>query len=324
MLELVIQTNDLTRYFGRKAAVQQLNLCVPCGGVYALMGRNGSGKTTTIRMLLGLQAATRGSATILGADCTQLTPEVRARIGYMSEGHFIYGWMRVEQCARFQAGSFPRWNQQIFNAVIDHFSLDLKAKAGSLSRGERAGLCLALTLAPEPELLVLDDPALGLDPIARRSLVEAILAVTSRRDRTILLCSHYLDDVERVADYVGILDRGVLRVQCTLDEFRNRIGRWVLKYPAPPRDVPNVRGLVHARLVEKEIHLTIANCDEEVERSLASLGAMAVERVPLSLDQAVIDYLAARGRTGSLLDAVGAGKEIEFEDVTRNEPVETS
>jgi ABC-2 type transport system ATP-binding protein len=309
MQDLVIETHDLTRYFGRKAAVRQLNLCVPHGGVYALMGRNGSGKTTTIRMLLGLQAPTRGSATILGTDCMQLNPAVRGRIGYLSEGHFVYGWMRLRDAARFQQGSYPHWNQQVFDAVIDHFRIDLNAKAGSLSRGERAGLCLALTLAPEPELLVLDDPALGLDPVARRSLVEAILAVTSRRDRTILLCSHHLDDVERVADHIGILDGGVLRVQCTLDEFRQRMGRFVLKFPSMPRDVPHVPGLVHTRIIDNEAHLTIANPDEETEKRLGSMGALAVERVPLSLDLAVIDYLAARGRTGSLLQIAGGGND---------------
>lgn len=323
MSDFVIQTNNLTRYFGRKAAVQQVNLAVPRGGVYALMGRNGSGKTTTIRMLLGLQAPTRGSASILGTDCRQLTAAIRSRIGYLSEGHFVYRWMRVRECARFQAESFPRWNKEIFQAVIAHFNLNSDAKAGSLSRGERAGLCLALTLAPEPELLVLDDPALGLDPVARRSLVEAILAVTSRRDRTILLCSHYLDDVERVADHIAILDRGVLRVQSTLDEFRQWIGRWVLKYPAPPRELPNVRGLVHSKVVDNEAHLTIANFNEQTEKILAASGALAVERVSLSLDQAVIDYLASGGRTGSLLQAVGAGESTLDDAKTSPEVAET-
>ena len=325
MPELIIQTNNLTRYFGRKAAVRQLNLAVPRGGVFALLGRNGSGKTTTIRMLLGLQAPTRGSATILNTDCMQLTPAVRARIGYLGEGHFVYGWMRVREAARFQAACFPRWNQKVFDGVIDHFNLDGDAKVRHLSRGEKAGLCLALTLAPEPELLVLDDPALGLDPVARRALVEAMLAVTSRQDRTILLSSHYLDDVERVADHIAILDRGILRVQCPVDEFRQRVGRWIVKFPAPPRDVPKIRGLVHARVIENDIELTIANANEDTERALAECGAMAVERAPLSLDQAVIDYLSTRGRSGSLLQVVGGGNDIaRSESDSIAETVETT
>jgi ABC-2 type transport system ATP-binding protein len=325
MGEIVIRTHGLTRYFGRKAAVQQLNLAVPRGGVFALMGRNGSGKTTTIRMLLGIQSPTRGSASILGTDCTQLTPDVRSRIGYLSEGHFVYGWMRVRECARFQAGCFPHWNQKVFDAVIDHFNLDGDAKARTLSRGERAGLCLAITLAPEPELLVLDDPALGLDPVARRALVEAMLAVTSQRDRTILLSSHYLDDVERVADHIAILESGVLRVQCSLDEFRSRMSRWILKFSESPREIPNVPGLVHSRVIDNELNVTVANPSEETEALLAATGAITVERVSLALDHAVIDYLTDRGHSGSLLQAVGTKQELPLADLEPSpEQLETS
>jgi ABC-2 type transport system ATP-binding protein len=198
----------------------------------------------------------------------------------------------------------------VFDAVIDHFGLDPCAKAATLSRGERAGLCLALTLAPEPELLVLDDPAQGLDPVARRALVEAMLAVTSRKDRTIFLSSLYLDDIERVADHIAILDRGVLRAHCTVDAYRERMGRWILRFAGRPREIPKINGLVHSRIVDTELHLTVANPSEETEAALAQTGAIAVERVPLSLDQAVIDYLTDRGRSGSLLQLVVANSEI--------------
>ncbi len=310
MNDFVIQTNKLTRYFGRKAAVQQLNLSVPRGSVFALLGRNGSGKTTTIRMLLGLVTPSRGSASVLGCDSLHLTADVRARIGYLSESHFAYRWMTIRECARFQAGSFPRWSQRVFDAVVDHFGLDHAAKAGTLSRGERAELCLAMTLGTEPELLILDDPALGLDPVARRSLVEAMLAVTSHKDRTILFSSHLLDDVERVADHVAIIDQGVLRVQSSVDEFRNRIAQWRLRFEQLPDSLPKLPGLVHTKYVGNEIHLTIANADQQTESTLQKTGAFEFERVALSLDQAVIDYLTARGRTGSLLAAVRSDEPV--------------
>ncbi len=137
--ELVIQTDGLTRYFGRKKAVDSVSLRVPRGCVYALLGRNGSGKTTSIRMLLGLIEPTRGNASVLGHDSRDLSPEVRARIGYMSESHSLYRWMRVRECGEFQKSFHAKWNDSIFRAVIDHFRLDPKAKAGHLSRGERAG-----------------------------------------------------------------------------------------------------------------------------------------------------------------------------------------
>ena len=129
MADLAISTCNLTRYFGSKCAVNQVNLQVPRGSVFALLGRNGSGKTTAIRMLLGLLAPTRGSAEILGCDSTKLTAAVRARIGYLTESHFVYGWMRVHECEKFQSQTFPRWNHKIFSAVVDYFRLDANAKA---------------------------------------------------------------------------------------------------------------------------------------------------------------------------------------------------
>jgi len=168
----VIQTRGLTKYYGSRPAVQDLNLAVECGSVFGFLGRNGSGKTTTIRMLMGLVPPTRGTGSILGYDIRALPPEGRARIGYLTEEHQLYGWMSVKECGDFQARFYPRWNEKVFRGVIGHFGLKPVARVKDLSRGERAGLCLGLTLAPDPELLILDDPGLGLDPVARRALVE--------------------------------------------------------------------------------------------------------------------------------------------------------
>src|SRR5262249_8388520 len=136
----VIQARGLTRYFGRKCAVDSLSFRVPRGSVFAFIGRNGAGKTTTIRMLLGLLEPTRGSSTILGYDSMALPPATRARIGYMAEGHPVYAWMRVRQCEGFQRGFYDHWNQDIFAAVIDYFAIDPRTKAGHLSHCQRAGL----------------------------------------------------------------------------------------------------------------------------------------------------------------------------------------
>src|ERR1700722_7073462 len=216
--ESVIQVRGLTRYFGRKCAVDSVSFEVARGSVFAFIGRNGAGKTTTIRMILGLLEPTRGSSTILGYDSAALPPEARARIGYIAEGHPVYGWMRVGQYAGFQRGFYDHWNQETFAAVIDYFAIDPRTKAGHLSHGQRAGLHLAMTLAIEPEVLVLDDPATGLDPAARRSLLEAMIYFTRSRERTIFFSTHLLDDVERVADHVAVLDYSVLRV-CLYVQF---------------------------------------------------------------------------------------------------------
>lgn len=306
--DFVIQTAGLTRCFGSRCAVDTLNLSVPRGSVFAFLGRNGSGKTTTIRMLLGLLPPTRGRATILGHDCRRIPPAVRARIGYMAEGHPVYGAMRVGECGRYQARFYPHWNDRVFSAVIDHFALSPMARATDLSRGERAGLSLAMTLAPEPELLVLDDPMIGLDPVARRALLEAIVYVTRRRDRTIFFSSHLLSDVERVADHVAILDRSVLRASCSTESFLRHLRQFVLRYPGRPPQLPAILGLVDALRSDTEIRLTIANLNGDAQRVLSSLGAAEVMEVPVSFEEAAISYLAHRGERTFFLQSGETGE----------------
>jgi ABC-2 type transport system ATP-binding protein len=234
MNDLVIQTRGLTRLFGAKAAVSDLRLEVPRGAVFAFLGRNGSGKSTTIRMLLGLLPPTCGTGELLGCDIRALTPEIRARVGYLAEDHPLYGWMTVQEAGDFQRSFFPRWNQKTFRAITDYFNLKLDSRIRTLSRGERAGVSLALTLAQDPELLILDDPAMGLDPVARRALVESMVHLTRRKDRTIFYSSHELADVERVADWIAVIDHGVLRASCAVDTFRSRVKQFRLHFETAP------------------------------------------------------------------------------------------
>jgi len=301
----VIETRALTRYFGNRKAVDGLTMTVPRGSVFAFLGRNGSGKTTTIRMLLGLTEPTRGSSRVLGYDSQALPPDARARIGYMSESHTLYNWLTVRQCGEYQSRFYPRWNDRIFQAVVGHFRLHPSAKAGQLSRGERAGLSLAITLAPEPELLILDDPALGLDPVARRSLLESMIYVTRGADRTIFFSSHLLEDVERVADYLAILDRSVLRACCPIETFRSHVKQFLLRYggnATPPAQLPSLPGLLHVRRSRAELRLTIAGANEQTQRLLRTLGADAVEETPVGFNDALVGYLGDRGEQGFFLE----------------------
>ena len=306
---VVIETHNLTKYFGTRKAVDALTLAVPRGSVFAFLGRNGSGKTTTIRMLLGLAEPTRGSSKILGHDSQSLPPEVRARIGYMSESHSLYDSLTVRQNGEYQSRFYPRWNERIFQAVAGHFRLDPRTKAGQLSRGERAGLALAITLAPEPELLVLDDPAIGLDPVARRSLLESMIYVTRGSNRTIFFSSHLLEDVERVADHLAILDRSVLRACCPVETFRKHVKQFLLGYAAnaaPPATLPALPGLLQARRSMGELRLTIAAAGENTQEALRSLGAVSIEEIPVGFDDALVGYLGDRGEQGFFLEETAA------------------
>ncbi len=302
----VIEVRALTRYFGARCAVDSLSFQVPRGSVFAFLGRNGAGKTTTIRMILGLLEPTRGSTTILGSDSATLPPELRARIGYMAEGHPVHGWMRVGQYGRYQGGFYPRWNQELFAAVIDHFSIDPRTKAGHLSHGQRAGLHLAMTLAAEPEVLMLDDPATGLDPAARRSLLEAMIFFTRSRRRTIFFSTHLLDDVERVADHVAVLDYSVLRACCSVETFCEQVRRLVVRFPSePPRELPRLPGLLQEVRHENELTLILANANGQTHRLLESLGALEIEEQTLGLEEAMIAYVGRHGKKSHLLKHLG-------------------
>jgi ABC-2 type transport system ATP-binding protein len=303
--QAVIRTRGLTRYFGGKCAVYDLNLEVPRGCVFALVGRNGSGKSTAIRLMLGLLRPTRGEASILGYPSGELPPEARTRIGYLTEEHQLYGWMSVRACGEFQSRFYPRWNERIFRGVIEHFGLSSEIRVRNLSRGERAGLCLALTLSPDPELLILDDPALGLDPVARRSLIESMIYLTRQSERTIFFSTHQLADMERVADYVAVLDQSVLRACCPVDAFREAVRQVRLQFTGEPPKLPELPGLLRATRTERGIRLVCIHYNEAVQQALVALRPSEFEVSAVSLEEAMISYLGDRGEKSFIL----SGKE---------------
>jgi ABC-2 type transport system ATP-binding protein len=291
MSDYAIQTHHLTRYFGAKRVVYDLNLAVPRGSIFGFLGRNGSGKTTSLRMILGLLAPTWGSSTILGHDSQHLPPHVRARIGYLAEGHPVFGWMRVQDAQAFQSRFYPKWNSGLFNSVLEFFRVDPRTRARNLSRGERAGLCLAMALAPEPDLLVLDDPAIGLDPVARRSLLESMVYATRQADRTIIFSSHLLADIERMADHIAVLDYSVLRAQCSLETFRSCVQQFVLKFAGNPPELPPISGMIQCIPRANHLRLTLVNVTQETRALLQRLAPLGIDEVPISLEDAFVSYL---------------------------------
>ena len=225
----VIVTHRLTKYYDAQCVVDGLNLRVAQGTVYGLLGRNGAGKSTTIKMLLGMVHPSYGRAEVLGEDAEQLRPETRARIAYLAEGHPLYRWMTIGQAVRFNRAFYDRWNDRLLEQILDHFELSPKRKIRRLSRGQQAQVALALAVATDPEVLILDDPTIGLDTVVRRDFLESLIQIIQRRGRTILFSSHILGDVERVADRIGILDEGVLRVDCPTDHFKESVRKVLLE-----------------------------------------------------------------------------------------------
>ena len=203
-----IVTHNLTRYYGRTAAVDGLNLTVPEGSIYAFLGPNGAGKTTTIKMLLNILRPTGGSATILGIDSGKLGPSEFERIGYVSENQQLPEWMTVRQLIEFCRPLYPTWNAALSDKLLGSFELPPDRKLKSLSRGMKMKAALLTSLAYRPRLLVLDEPFTGLDPLVRDEVIGGLLEVTEQERWTVFISSHDIDEVERLSDWVGILNAG--------------------------------------------------------------------------------------------------------------------
>lgn len=302
-----VETDGLTRYFERHCVVDRLNFQVPVGKVTALLGLNGAGKTTTIRMMMGLLDPTRGTCRTLGADSQCMTPEVLQRIGYMVEGHYLAPWMRVNEVERFSRAGHQSWDSDRFATMIDHFAIGTRQRVGKLSRGQRAGVSLASVLAADPELLILDDPALGLDPVSRRALNETLVdfagsETNSGKPRTVLLSTHMMDDVERIADDVAVMVGGKLLVQTKLDDFLCRVRRWsfVPSQTSQEALVTAVRqqipGAVEIRFLADRCVICVADPADEVQEQLAAHAMGEVEALPTSLNELVIAYLSTQRR----------------------------
>jgi len=290
--DYVIETRALSKRYGRKLALDRLDLAIPRGRIHAIVGANGAGKSTLFRILMGFMPPSAGEARILGKDSQTLTPQDRSRIGFVNEEHTLANWMRVSQVAAMQRHQYPRWNQQAYDSVIGHYNVLPDQKVGQLSRGERAGFNLALALAQGPELLVLDEPTLGLDVVAKRAFLESLMYSNAADDCTVIYCSHQMEEIERVADNLIILERGQLRHMSAPEDFTARVSHWVADVPFKGPDPHTVPGLLEVQRLDGLHHYLVLDQDDGFERFLREAGARNVQSMPVSLDRAVNAFLA--------------------------------
>lgn len=304
-----IVTERLTKYYGRRRVVDSLDLRVPTGCVYGLLGRNGSGKSTTIKILTGMVHADSGRAEILGDESSALKPATRARVAYIAEGHPLPRRMSIGEAVNFTRSFYRTWNQDLLEQILDHFSLPRRARIRKLSKGQQAQVSLALAVAPEPELLILDDPTLGLDTVVRRDFLESMIQIIHREGRTVLFSSHILGDVERVADRIGIMVDGVLRVDCPTERFKEAVTKVVLEFNSAAPPPPRCTGVVSSWQVGNRLELIIVDFNDEHRRVMEALSPFSWEAVELNLEDAFIEY--TRGHKRSLPLFAGDDDHVE-------------
>jgi ABC-2 type transport system ATP-binding protein len=221
----VVEVNHLTYRYGKFAALRDLDLSVPEGALYALLGPNGSGKTTLLQVLMGLRRPTAGRVSLMGVDSLALTLGDRSAIGYIAEGQSLPKWMRLEQLEAYLAPLYPTWDAALARDLRTRFDLDPRKTIGTLSRGQQMKAALLCALAPRPKLLLMDEPFTGMDALVKDDLVRGLLESSGSEGWTVLLCSHDIGELELLADWVGFLDAGTMRLSESMDAVRARFKR---------------------------------------------------------------------------------------------------
>jgi ABC-2 type transport system ATP-binding protein len=290
--EAAILTDGLTRRFGRRLALDRVNLRVMRGSTYGLIGLNGAGKTTAIRAIMGLLAPSLGRVLLRGIDVSDDPVAARTGVGYVPDRCVVHPWMRVHQAIWFCRRLQPRWNDSYCQELVKRFRIDPSQKVGKLSKGSAAKLSLILALAHDPEVLILDEPTDGLDPVARDDFLEGVLASVCEHERTVLISSHSLSDVERMADQIGLIHGGHLMIQCPTED----LVRWTKRIRAViPDGVPTPPpppGTILARRDGRQWVLTVKDFGPHVVDQLRiALGDATIDVDDMSLDEIFKDFV---------------------------------
>jgi ABC-2 type transport system ATP-binding protein len=216
---------------GKDFEISGLTLTVPTGAVYGFLGPNGSGKTTTIRLMMGLHRARQGEIVVLDRTVPKDLPEILARTGYVPERPHLYPTMTVSESVRHHGAFYRRWDERWVDSLFDRFELAPDRRINRLSKGEIGKLMLLLALGQRPELLVLDEPTEGLDPVVRRELMSVLLEYVTDRHATVFISSHLIHELERFCDWIGIMDHGRLVTELPMERFKNGIKRLRVMHP---------------------------------------------------------------------------------------------
>lgn len=289
----LVEVRALSRRFGRHTALDAVDLAVPKGVVFGLVGENGAGKTTLIRHLLGLFKAQKGTVRVFGLDPVKDPVGVLSRVGYLSEMRELPEWMRIGEFLLYSRSFYPSWDDAYAQQLQSKFELDPKAPIQGLSQGQRAKVALLAALAHRPELLVLDEPSTGLDPIARRDILEAIVRTVAEEGRTILFSSHLLEEVERMSDCVAMMARGKITLCGPMEEIKASHTRLTLRFHEEQAFAPALEGALQ---LTGEGHEWVALCDgdhEQFRLQAEKLHAQVVEQRGASLEEIFIARAAA-------------------------------
>jgi ABC-2 type transport system ATP-binding protein len=297
--ESVVAISNLSRRFGSKTVLDDVSLYVPRGSVFGLVGENGAGKTTLIKHILGLLRAEAGTVRVFGADPVGDPVSVLGRIGYLSEQPDLPGWMRVDELIRYTQAFYPKWDAAYAEQLREQFGLNPEARIKTLSKGQRAKVGLLAAQAHRPDLLLLDEPSSGLDPIVRRDILEAVIRTVADEGRTVFFSSHLLEEIERVSDHVAMVHQGKLVLCGPLDEVKAQHRRFVLRFETAQSKPPLIPGALSVSGAEKEWSLICNGARAELPAIVANLSARIVDEHAPSLNEIFVAHAGAPLRSSA-------------------------
>ena len=282
----IVETRDLCKTFGDIKALDRVDVELAAGRIVGLVGANGSGKSTLLRHIVGLYLPDRGEVTTFGVAGGKLGPKELARIGYVHQEGELLDWMTVKQLIRYVSTYYANWNHDLEEEYVRDFDISMKDRVGSLSPGQRQKLAILLAIGFEPELLILDEPAAGLDPIARGQFLDMLLKIIQDERRTIVISSHILSDIEKVIDHVLIMDSGRMICDRSFDELREEYCR--VKLTSLNGDLPGK--LEFGKVIECEragrnAILTLRGCERSELTAKAQAINCDVEIEALTLEE---------------------------------------
>lgn len=284
-----VEARELIKSYGSRPALRGLSLTVSAGQVVALLGPNGSGKTTTLRSIAGLIRPERGELRVFGIDPWHMPREARLRVGYLPETPFPFPSMTLKEAARFTARFYPTWEEGLVRELVSILEVPTDVPCGSLSYGEQCKFSLLLVLAPKPDLVLLDDPGQGLDVISRRQIIDSIHPLLEQNGCSVLFSSHIFSDVERIADEIAFLDSGKVVLQRPVDELKERSHRLVFR-----GEIPVFPGIeLRRREARGEIQVTVCDLPSSDLDSLRSAEAF-LEARPLPLEDLFVEIVKSR------------------------------
>lgn len=283
--DAVVNITGLCRRFGAKTVLQDVSLYVPRGCVFGLVGENGAGKTTLIKHLLGLLRAEVGAVRVFGLDPVANDVAVLGRIGYVSETRDLPAWMRVDELLGYTAAFYPGWDVAYAEALREQFGLSPAARVRTLSQGQLAKLGLLVALAYRPELLLLDEPSSGLDPLVRREILEAIIRSVAEAGRTVLFSSHLLDEVERVSDHLAMMHQGRIVFSGPLDQVKESHRRYVIRFASAQARPPRLQGALSISGCGREWKVVSSGLSHQTTAHAASLGGVILDERTATLDE---------------------------------------